>query len=184
MANRSLLYGFDKFEDGMPSNPSIVHEWPSAISLSQTLLLSGLPRVYASSMRSAKVAVVSDFAMGTTRLLAFLRALVASGGMAEPEVFAKAVEETEVFLARPEVVKRFFLLEATEVFGIDKQPQLPQVAKLVDTRIPTLAKQVDALIEKTPAQLFVKAPTWLVALRRDWRKADLGITGWATGAGT
>lgn len=175
MANRSYLFAFDEFENGAPLKPRGVHEWNYDIPISHLLLMSGRPRAYRSCIWNAKVAIVADYEAGVDRMLRFMRALEASGKLTDLEEFAKALREAEEFLCAPKPRGRFFLLEPGEIFMMEKG--LPEAlnTKLVESRIPTHTKAVDALLAKPVARLFSSAPTWLADVRKDWQRSALGL---------
>jgi hypothetical protein len=178
MANRSHLYAFDRFEAGMPLKPRGLHEWNSVIPISHLLMMSGKPRRYASSISDHKVAIVADYEAGVTRFLAFLHALEATQAL--PPEFAADVRAAEQFLAQDTAKGRFLLLEPVEIFAFSSKPDEEQCAKVVEKQIPAIAAQVDELLTRPPAQLFVKAPKWLAAIKKDWTAADLGLGHWSS----
>ncbi|MBS1123605.1 MAG: hypothetical protein H6Q90_5833 [Deltaproteobacteria bacterium] len=178
MANRSHLYAFDRFEAGMPLRPRGLHEWSGSIPISHLLMMSGKPRRYASLLSAHKVAIVADYEPGVTRFLAFLHALEASQAL--PAEFASDVRAAEQFLADDKAKGRFLLLEPVEIFAFSAKPDEEQCAKVVEKQIPALVAQVDEALGRPPAQLFVKAPKWLAAIKKDWTTADLGLGQWSS----
>jgi hypothetical protein len=176
MSQRSLIYIFDHFEAGMPVAPRGIHDWNKSIPPSHLLMASGKPRPYMSSIdKRAKVAIVADYEPGMARYRAFLRALEATKAM--PEGFADEVRAAEAFLDSAKA--RFVLLEPCEIFDHSKTPPGAQCVTVVVKQIPTMTAQVDAMLAKSPEQLFVKAPKWVTDVRNDHGKAlGLGSFSW------
>lgn len=176
MANRSTLYEFDRFEAGLPAQPRGVHEWNRSIPPSHLILMSGKPRTYQSSIeRGHKIAVVADREGGVARFLAFLRALEATAALG-PE-FAEDARVAEQYLTRTDGAGKFLLLEPFEIFALGKKAPEAQCLDLVQKQIPAIAAQVDELVTRPPAALFVKAPKWLADVRKEWNM-KLGLGSW------
>jgi hypothetical protein len=176
MAQRSLVYIFDRFEAGMPVAPRGIHDWNNRIPPSHLLMASGKPRPYMSSIDTGqKVAIVADYEPGMARYRAFLRALEATKAM--PEEFVAEVRAAEQFL--DDAKGRFVLLEPYEVFVFAKTPAPAQCAAVVAKQIPAITAQVDALLAKPPDQVFVKAPKWLADVRKEYNMTlGLGDFSW------
>jgi hypothetical protein len=175
MANRSYLFSFDEFHEGMPSKPRGVHEWNWSIPLSHLILLSGQPRTYRSSLWKGKIAIVADYSPGVQRFLAFLRILEASGQLDKPKAFKKAAQEAEKFLTVPKERGRFLLLEPGEILAMGKDDLEKQNEKLVKSKIPTVTKQIDTVLTRQPEKLFQSAAGWLSAIRTEWNDSALGL---------
>ncbi|MDQ3338382.1 MAG: hypothetical protein M4D80_24715 [Myxococcota bacterium] len=176
MANRSHLYAFDKFENGLPLKPRGLHEWNSKIPPSHLLMMSGKPRRYMSSIKPGQnVAIVADYEPGVARFRSFLTALLASKALTDE--LAVDVRKAEDFLASEAGTGRFLLLEPFEIFaGSNTAPDV-QCSAVVAKQIPSVAAHVDKIVAGPPAQLFSKAPKWLGEVRENWGM-NLGLGDW------
>jgi hypothetical protein len=175
VANRSHLYTFDRFENGMPLKPRGMHEWGGRFPPSHLLLLSGKPRTYMSLLeKGKKVAIVADAEPGVTRFLAFLRALEAANVLGEGFIEDKRTAEAFVTDA---AMGRFILCEPFELFALGKAEWDVQCSAVVQKQIPQFVAQVDALLAKPPAEMFTKPPKWLAEVREQW-SMKLGLGDW------
>jgi len=174
MANRSHLYAFDRFENGLPYKPRGLHEWNHTIPVSHQLLISGKPRAYNSSILTGKqkAAVVGDYEPGVARFWAFMRALEASKVL--PDELSTELKAAEEFLARDSSKGRFLLLEPFEIFQFSETALDTQCATFVSKQLATFTAQVDALVARPPEKLFQKPPAWLAAIKKDWGSIGLG----------
>jgi hypothetical protein len=171
VANRSHLYVFDRFENGMPHKPRGLHEWNWSIPPSHLILMSGRPRVYNSSLtlKPAKVAIVADREPGLSRFLRLLTALRPR----DPELAAEA-DRAEAFLASEAGRGGLFLLEPIEIFDLKKATPEAQCAAVVQKQLPALAAELDEALARPPAKLFAKAPKWLREVDKNWNTLGLG----------
>jgi hypothetical protein len=176
VANRSHIYTFDRFENGLPLKPRGMHEWNWRFPPSHLVLLSGKPRTYQSSLeKGKKVAIVADAEPGVTRFLAFLRALEATNVLDED--FVTDARTAEAFLASDAGKGRFILCEPFELFAMNKTDWETQCTAVVQKQIPQLVAQVDALLAKSPSEMFKSPPKWFADVRTDW-SMKLGLGDW------
>jgi len=118
MANRSYLYT----SDHLPGSPAWVArkelrsiaEWNYDIPIAFRILLSGAPVAVRSSIWDTPdlIAIAGDAKTGLARLNAYMAVL--------PEATAPLVDETRAFFAKPENVKRHFILECGEIFDLSE----------------------------------------------------------------
>lgn len=130
MANRCLLYASDTIPTKDDNDPQLISigEWNYDVPLCFKLLLTGNPQAcYSSIWESDKpIAVAGDYASGLAMLESFL-ALIDI-----PEL-QPAIRECLDFLRDPSRQRRYFILEAGDVYYMSEEEPALQNTALIDS---------------------------------------------------
>lgn len=148
MANRSYLYTTDHLpgsaEWAVKKDLRGIAEWRYDIPLVFRILLSGKPVVVRSSIWDTPqlIAIAGEARTGLDRLLKYIDLL--------PEPAKDLVAEAREFFAKPENVRKYFILEGGEIFELSDRDLAAQNLALV-SKIGSITDDISKLCVPPPA---------------------------------
>jgi hypothetical protein len=156
LANRSYLYSIDEVPGARPeriySDATGIGQWRWDTPLVHKLLVSVRTRVCRSIIweDAGNIALIGDYEQGVARLAAFLARIEL------PEA-RPLIDEALAFMAAPHNRRRYFLLEAGEVFMMGNGSPTWQNLELLD-EIEHIDASLEAAIAGLRGETFEREP--------------------------